>query len=114
MIEFLEFLIDIFYPFSSSFSHQVVDDIRNSSLFMCYLNNTMGSITKMFEIDVQSSPQFVDSDTEKKVSVKLHHGQIFDCKVTGNPKPTVKWIFVSFMLIFYGTMTRISRMISER
>lgn len=67
---------------------------------MCYLNNTMGNIRKIFEIEVQSGPKFVDPPTEHKINVKLHHGQNFDCKVTGHPEPTVKWIFVSFIFAF--------------
>lgn len=58
----------------------------------------MGNIQKVFEIDVQMPPKFIGSQiTEAKVNVKLHHGQNLECKVSGNPEPDVKWIFVSFL-----------------
>jgi hypothetical protein len=80
---------------------------------MCYLNNTMGNIQKVFEIDVQMTPKFIESQTEEKISVKLHHGQNLECKVTGNPEPDVKWIFVSVEFVVFESLTELLRSISE-
>lgn len=81
---------------------------------MCYLNNTMGNIQKVFEIDVQTPPMFMDAKSEQKISLKLHHGQNFECKVSGNPEPSVKWIFVSVEdYHLCDSMTELSRPISE-
>lgn len=68
---------------------------------MCYLNNTIGNIRKIFNVVVQFSPEFVDDQkTEHHHAVKLHHGVNLYCKSEGNPEPSIKWIFVSFFYSF--------------
>jgi hemicentin len=63
---------------------------------MCYLNNTIGNIHKLFNVVVQYPPTFVGSETtESHEAVKLHHGINLNCKVDGKPEPKVSWIFVS-------------------
>jgi hypothetical protein len=76
---------------------QLLKSIQESSNFMCYINNTVGSIHKRFHVIVQYAPIFDgDKSLEQKLSVKFHHGVNLECKVDGSPDPTVKWIFVSF------------------
>lgn len=62
---------------------------------MCFINNTVGNIHKIFNVVVQSEPKFINGESnEQNVAVKLHHGINLNCKVDGNPEPTMKWIFV--------------------
>lgn len=63
---------------------------------MCYINNTIGNVHKIFNVVVQFEPKFTDGEKlEQNVAVKLHHGVNLNCKVEGNPEPLIKWIFVS-------------------
>jgi hypothetical protein len=63
---------------------------------MCYVNNTVGNVQRIFQILVQFAPEFVDDKrTEHRHSVKLHHGLNLDCRADANPEPTIKWTFVS-------------------
>jgi hypothetical protein len=77
---------------------QMIRSIKKSSNFMCYLNNTIGNIHKLFNVVVQYPPNFIVDSMEKteNQAVKLHHGLNLNCKVDGNPEPKVSWIFVSF------------------
>lgn len=74
---------------------QIIRTIKDSSNFMCYLNNTVGNIYKLFNVVVQHQPIFIGDDkTESHQAVKLHHGLNLNCKVDGNPEPKISWIFV--------------------
>lgn len=65
---------------------------------MCYLNNTVGNIHKLFNVVVQYPPKFIEgSKTENHQSIKLHHGLNLDCKLDGNPEPNISWIFVRLL-----------------
>lgn len=66
---------------------------------MCYLNNTVGNIHKMFNVAVQFPPSFIgDQKVEHNSAVKLHHGVNLNCKADGNPEPKIRWTFVSFLV----------------
>lgn len=68
---------------------------------MCYVNNTIGNIQKIFHVVVQYSPKFIENDkVEQHYSTKMHHGINLNCKVSGSPEPKVKWIFVSLIYLF--------------
>lgn len=74
----------------------MIRSIKESSNYMCFINNTVGNIHKLFNVVVISAPKFIDDDkVEHSHSVKLHHGVNLNCKVDGNPDPQVKWMFVS-------------------
>ena len=69
---------------------------------MCYVNNTIGNIHKIFNIIVQSEPKFTDQEnSEQNIAVKMHHGVNLNCKVNGTPEPIVKWNFVSQNIFFF-------------
>ncbi|CRK98212.1 CLUMA_CG011575, isoform A, partial [Clunio marinus] len=71
-----------------------IKSIKESSSFMCYINNTVGNVHKIFQIDVQYAPKLVgDERTEVKHSIKLHHGVNLLCNVEGNPEPQIQWMF---------------------
>lgn len=66
---------------------------------MCYLNNTVGNIHKIFNVIVQFAPSFIDNEKpESQNTVKLHHGINLNCKVDGNPEPAIIWLSVSITL----------------
>lgn len=70
---------------------------------MCFLNNTVGNVNRIFNVIVQFAPVFVDdTKPEHHQAVKLHHGVNFNCRVDGLPEPEIKWIFVSFFVRFIG------------
>lgn len=73
---------------------QTIQSIQDSSNYMCYLNNTVGNVHKMFQLIVQHAPKFDDDKLELHQSVKLHHGVNLNCKVDGHPDPKIKWIYV--------------------
>lgn len=70
---------------------------------MCYLNNTVGNIHKLFNVAVHFQPKFVgDEKTEHHQAVKLHHGLNLNCQTDANPEPKISWIFV---IIFYSLIS---------
>jgi hypothetical protein len=65
---------------------------------MCHANNTVGSVQKLFFINVQYAPEFIDAQDRKEehVTVKLHHSVNFECKVKSSPESTIRWSHVSY------------------
>lgn len=86
---------------------QVIRSIAASSDFMCYVNNSMGSVRKIFHVVVEYAPHFIDNEKhEQQHSVKMHHGVNFHCRVDGSPEPQVKWIFVSSLSLLLSSLIK--------
>jgi hypothetical protein len=64
---------------------------------MCHANNSVGSVQKLFFVNVQYAPELisVNEKREEHVSVKLHHSVNLECKVKASPEAQINWSHVS-------------------
>lgn len=74
-------------------------NLSKSSTFMCFANNTVGVLKKLFHVQVQYSPVLLNS-TEVKMIGELHQGVNLECKVDAVPEPVVSWYLVGALFIF--------------
>ncbi|KAG5680582.1 hypothetical protein PVAND_010079 [Polypedilum vanderplanki] len=89
-----------------------LNDVKESSSYLCHANNSVGSIQKLFFINVQHAPEFISNNKlEEHVTVKLHHSINFECRIKSSPEATISWSHNSTSLAhfdndFYFTSDR--------
>ncbi|KAH8350652.1 hypothetical protein KR067_013633, partial [Drosophila pandora] len=75
--------------------------IADEGEYSCEADNVVGAITAMGTLTVYAPPKFIQRPTSK--SVELGADTSFECRATGNPKPTIFWtIKNNSTLIFPG------------
>ncbi|XP_037710633.1 roundabout homolog 2 isoform X2 [Drosophila subpulchrella] len=75
--------------------------IADEGEYSCEADNVVGAITAMGTLTVYAPPKFIQRPASK--SVELGADTSFECRATGNPKPTIFWtIKNNSTLIFPG------------
>ncbi|XP_041449806.1 roundabout homolog 2 isoform X1 [Drosophila obscura] len=75
--------------------------IADEGEYSCEADNVVGAITAMGTLTVYAPPKFIQRPASK--SVELDADTSFECRATGNPKPTIFWtIKNNSTLIFPG------------
>ncbi|XP_054272557.1 hemicentin-1-like [Macrosteles quadrilineatus] len=71
---------------------RILEVSAQSGLYRCNASNSLGSVSKLFNVTISEPPMIARSDLTEELRVKLGGDLVLPCEVTGQPTPSVTWL----------------------
>lgn len=70
---------------------QQIEHLVESAVFICYANNSLGSVNYTFNLSVEKAPEFLSTQPPEQ-KLDIQQSFTLDCSIDGEPRPTIRWL----------------------
>ncbi|KAJ6636829.1 Hemicentin-1, partial [Pseudolycoriella hygida] len=65
--------------------------LQDSGVYLCEAINIVGKDSVQYKLEVFSEPIYEKGSLERFLQVNINDNIVLDCRITGNPLPTISW-----------------------